>query len=380
MPRHVRAERGRVERQELAGRHRHGPAARLPPDPERGLAEPLLRAELGVLLVGPARVVPQRPGDDEVHGAGLLAGGEELLGDDQRPLLHGGVADVHQAPLAELVEVVEDRVGHEHRAVDLPVQLHPQAVGQHLEDGQVVLVQALPGVEVVRAEERHDVRAQAHRDPVLHHVALDVPGLPEPLLPLLLEVRHRGRHAAHERREHAHGRHDHENGEDPLVGVRGVDLHGRRHELRERPVQRREVGVAGVPPVEPRYPGHRLQAPHREPAAGDVVADERDDGERPPDAQGGRQHLGLDVVREVREAGDLHDPDQAREAEDPRHAADLARPGHAEDVEATGRGDERGAVHEEHAEVQHEGFPRVPPRDLRRPHLQEAQVVVAADE
>mmetsp|Transcript_3685 Transcript_3685/g.10748 ORF Transcript_3685/g.10748 Transcript_3685/m.10748 type:complete len:262 (-) Transcript_3685:914-1699(-) len=218
-------------------------------------------------------------GDHESHRRGLLPNGGELVVAHERLLGHGVVAD-HGKLLAlpELVVMEEQWVRQQCRHVHLGVQLDPQALWQCLERFNVILVHAAPlPIDVLPDKAEHPI-AQLQ----LHPMVGDV--LPRQLLlPMLRlvdapEMCHGRGDAADERRGAQESHDDHADGERPLHRVLWDHLHGRRHELRKRPMQGSQVRVEVVhvhPCVyaqllDPR-PVIYLQSAHQVPSARDAM-------------------------------------------------------------------------------------------------------------
>lgn len=119
---HERAELGRVERQDLAGRVRSHGGRVAPLHPEDGLRRPGPLAE-EVATMRMSVVVTHVARDGEVHLLGHLALSEKHVLADQGLLLYAPAAQLHEALLAEDSVLVEEGRAGEVWRVQLSVQL-----------------------------------------------------------------------------------------------------------------------------------------------------------------------------------------------------------------------------------------------------------------
>mmetsp|Transcript_65414 Transcript_65414/g.147480 ORF Transcript_65414/g.147480 Transcript_65414/m.147480 type:complete len:309 (+) Transcript_65414:572-1498(+) len=307
-------------------------------------------------------------------------------------LHHCAVADVSRPVFIELAVILEEGMWEQHRQEDVDVQPHPQRLGHHLEGGDVAGVHPCLLPRAVRPNKLKDVVAECQR----HFVVGDVP----PHLFLLLdvirvdvaEVRHGRCDAADKRREGDQREDDHADRENALHRVGRTHLHGRRRELRQRPVQRSSVEVAerrrfSLPvhissavlynPCVAAAP----QRPQCIPRACNEVVHNRDPHCQLGYAQDGQQRLGLDVVRQL---GDqphqLHEPEEAYHAQDTDNPQRLASTNQVQEVHTTQELEVQDPIDTDYDDVHREPCPEVACGYPRWPHLDQTLRVEAHKE
>mmetsp|Transcript_42246 Transcript_42246/g.106428 ORF Transcript_42246/g.106428 Transcript_42246/m.106428 type:complete len:235 (-) Transcript_42246:1835-2539(-) len=172
------AEPARVHADEFAGHQGGEPAAVLPADPQRDLANPSALLHLFAQSVVLSVQVLHETRDDHVERLASLPTGEELLARAQVLLLHAKVAHLEDGLLVVLHEVEKKRVGCKARRVNLPMQLEAQGLGQDLENLNVLFVNPPLRHEVVRPQKCVDAIRKLERDSIVCDVPSNVlPGL-----------------------------------------------------------------------------------------------------------------------------------------------------------------------------------------------------------
>mmetsp|Transcript_34378 Transcript_34378/g.106736 ORF Transcript_34378/g.106736 Transcript_34378/m.106736 type:complete len:219 (-) Transcript_34378:910-1566(-) len=194
------------------------------------------------------------------------------------------------------------------------------------------------------------------------------------------QARHHGGDAADERGEGNHGGDKHADREDTLIDVPRHNLHGRRSELRQAPVQRRGVAVARVAALdlELRYPPVRglAQERHGVPAAGDEVVDDDDKQEGLHDGDRSDEALRHEAPKNLLdELWGLHHPHKPEDPEDAGEPQGLRDAGDADNVCKAGLQRDEDPVRQEDEDVHEEPSADVVPRYLARPHLDGASLV-----
>mmetsp|Transcript_4885 Transcript_4885/g.12573 ORF Transcript_4885/g.12573 Transcript_4885/m.12573 type:complete len:301 (+) Transcript_4885:716-1618(+) len=272
--------------------------------------------------------VLQQPIVNEVHLVGSMPLGEDVLISHERELLKAGVADrAHCRNHTLHLQLVEERVPRDRGHVHLVLQLHLHHVRQRLEELRIaahLALLALLQLLLTLLQVAPHPHGERHGDMVLteeatHLAVLRLLGGVD-----LAQVRHGLGDAADERGERDQGKHDHEDGEDALDGVPRLHLHGSRCELRERPMQRREVAIGQLvliiferllsPP-----PWEELAGSDQVPETRNEVVHEHDQEDEFEDVDQRQHVLRVDPLEQLGDEGveleETHQADEAHEAE-----------------------------------------------------------------
>mmetsp|Transcript_62219 Transcript_62219/g.148448 ORF Transcript_62219/g.148448 Transcript_62219/m.148448 type:complete len:238 (+) Transcript_62219:653-1366(+) len=198
---------------------------------------------------------------------------------------------VHQMP--------EARVHTKDWLIDLSLQVDTQVPGEQLQDGDVGFMRSLlrPVHNLVQAAPyaAHQLRRHA----ILTQIPSECSLLLIPIAVQAPESCHSLRDAGNERGESHHGEQQHKDGEEPLALISRKDLHRRRRELREAPVQGHAVSmlqalIFNVMSLHPRVViGFQRPSAHPVPDTGNHVIENQDEDNQADDANHDHPELGL---------------------------------------------------------------------------------------
>mmetsp|Transcript_60200 Transcript_60200/g.155014 ORF Transcript_60200/g.155014 Transcript_60200/m.155014 type:complete len:357 (+) Transcript_60200:266-1336(+) len=328
-----------VHGDDLRGFNRQHAAHVLPVGPHGRLAamRALLVQLLGGLLLHEHPVAQAAPPQEE-HLVVLVPKVEDWVVMAQGVDRSGVQANAADRALAHVgVQPEEEVTAHgaakgEGEQLDLQrLREHPQQLHVGLLHALVLRLQLVLRVADDAEGERRRHLARAQEAPEQAHVLVEHRAH-------LPKLGHGGRDAGDERGEDQHRQDQDGNGKATLVLVRGEDLHGGWRELRERPVQRREVLVRNIVDlvemvdVDPAAEGSLLLGGDADqvPGAGDDVVDAQQNQNELPDVEEDVDEHGVNAVHEG-----LHDAlqlDEAQQPDGPEHAQDAQRLAHACDA------------------------------------------------
>mmetsp|Transcript_75481 Transcript_75481/g.230864 ORF Transcript_75481/g.230864 Transcript_75481/m.230864 type:complete len:275 (+) Transcript_75481:366-1190(+) len=217
------------------------------PHPQDWLRDPMLPRVhvllLALLLPHGPLDVGQAPLGHEVDVRRLLAGQEDAVVGRDGHLRHRGRREALHRDGTHLTDVVEQGVDLEVRHGHSALQLALQLFGQHRQDGHAGMIRGtrllLPGVLQVTV----DAQRQQKRHLILPQIPAQLPELLGGLFLHGPELRERSRDASDNVRESHEGEHHDAHGVQALAEVLRLDVHRRRGELRQGPVERRGVRV-----------------------------------------------------------------------------------------------------------------------------------------
>mmetsp|Transcript_121097 Transcript_121097/g.387705 ORF Transcript_121097/g.387705 Transcript_121097/m.387705 type:complete len:359 (+) Transcript_121097:633-1709(+) len=274
---------------------------------------------------------------------------------------------------------------HQPRGQRLHHKLHLQRCRQELQQINIRLSNVfLLSIQLV-LHKPQDAYGQPCAD---HPVAQVLPQYHQALVILeshLAKLRHGRCQAGDEGREDNQCEDEHDDGKEPLVDVPWDDLHTRRCELCQAPVQTRQICIGEIG----RFPELGTQDPSINALRGkiadaiprtsdDVVATKNEDDVL-CDATRETQVLRIDAVHHVLEdLLELSEPNQAKGLDEPDHAQGLAHARQGGGAAAEGEPPEEIRGDHEHVE-QEPGF-QVPRGDLAGTHLLGAPGVEARAE
>mmetsp|Transcript_172835 Transcript_172835/g.554097 ORF Transcript_172835/g.554097 Transcript_172835/m.554097 type:complete len:368 (-) Transcript_172835:922-2025(-) len=341
------------------------------------LHRPLLRTVVRapVEQEGLTRVVRHAAAQHEVDALRVLPTIERLLALLVGALGHGRGTYLHDDILLGDFEPLEDGVV-EVRGVDLVAQLHLQRHRQRLERRDVGLVHAHV-LDLVRPQEAQDLVAEPQRDLVLGEVPAQAVVCLHPVEGLLAAHVQQCRGAAEQRGEEDQAYEEHADREGALGEVHGVEVVGRRRELRHSPMETERVQVpSGVFRAfqvrEPRHHALRLRVhADRVPSARDEVRADRQAHQEPDDLEEGEQWGREDEVEnslhDVEELQQTHHASHPNAPRDPHQSGRFANAHHVHGLDAVDELEDQ--VRGDHEQIEPEPSSQVLAGDLVYPHL-----------